>query len=354
MFKFIVLFSLFFILPLTSFGNTKLTRDMSKLVTENEKNTVQIFQDNVASVVNVSNMQLARSPWNYGEVEVPAGAGSGFVWNEDGYIVTNFHVVQGGDSFLISFHKDPKQYKATLVGVEPRQDIAVLKLTEKPAKLHPINTGNSSSLLVGQKALAIGNPYGLDQTITEGIISALDRKIDGIGGVKIYGMIQTDASINPGNSGGPLLNSNGELIGMNTVIFSKSGASAGVGFAVPVDSIKRIAPQLVKFGKVTRPGLGIGIAPDELKFRFGMEEGVVISYVDNKGPAVKGGLKGMSQDKFGRIYIGDTIISIDGKKTNNYDDIYHILDDYKGGDTVEVTYKRKGEIRKVKIKLVEI
>ena len=326
----------------------------TKLSTENEKNTIHIFQENVYSVVNVSNIQIAKSIWNYGAIEVPAGAGTGIVWGEDGYIVTNFHVVQGGDSFLISFHKDPKQYKATLVGIEPRHDIAVLKLSEKPNKLRPINIGRSSGLMVGQKALAIGNPYGLDHTITEGIISAVDRKIDGIGGVKIYGMIQTDASINPGNSGGPLLNSSGELIGMNTVIISQSGASAGVGFAVPVDNINRIAPQLIKYGKVIRPGLGIGIAPDDLKFRFGIQEGIVISYIDSNGPAAKAGIKGMAQDKYGRIYLGDIITAIDGKKTNTYDDIYHILDDYKTGDNVEITYKRKEKLYKIKIKLVAV
>lgn len=351
--------SLFFLLTFFfSIGLKAQTKNIPnndlKFLTENEKNTISIFQESVNSVVNVSNVQIAKSFWDYGEVEVPAGAGSGFIWDDQGHIVTNFHVVQGGDSFLISFHKDPKQYKAKLIGAEPRQDIAVLKLIEGPNKLFPLSKGSSSNLMVGQKALAIGNPYGLDHTLTAGIISALDRKIDGIGGVKIHGMIQTDASINPGNSGGPLINSSGDLIGMNTVIISKSGSSSGVGFAVPVNIINRIVPQIIKYKKVTRPGLGIGIAPDNIKYRFGLQEGIVISYIDPKGPAAKAGLKGMSQDKYGRIYLGDTIVSINGNKINNYDDIYHLLDNFKGGDLVDVGYLRNDKILKVKIKLIEI
>ena len=164
-------------------------------------------------------------------------------------------MVNGGDSFLVSFHKNKKQYKAKLVGGVPYKDIALLKLEELPSELFPVTPGASENLQVGQKAIAIGNPFGLDHTMTEGIISALDRRIKGFGAVTIQGMIQTDSSINPGNSGGPLLNSSGELIGMNTMIYSASGSSAGVGFAVPVNTIKRIIPQLIDHGRVVRPGL---------------------------------------------------------------------------------------------------
>ena len=229
-----------------------------------ETKTIEIYRKVVPSTVNVSNMKLART-FNYGEIEVPQGAGSGFVWNEDGHIVTNFHVVQGGTSFIVTFNNDPKQYKATLVGTAPDKDIAVLKLDEKPAKLVPVSIGSSKDLQVGQYAFAIGSPFGLDYSLSTGVISALGRKIDGIGGVKINDMIQTDAAINMGNSGGPLLNSSSNLIGMNTVIFSTSGSSAGLGFAVPVDTIKMVVPQLIKHGKIIRPGLGIGIVPDSRK-----------------------------------------------------------------------------------------
>jgi S1-C subfamily serine protease len=332
-----------------------LNRDMGRLL-ENEKNTINIFREGVKSVVNVSNVKYARTSWFSSNVsEIPFGVGSGFVWDSKGHIVTNYHVIMEGDSFLISFHGDKKQYKAELVGAEPKQDIAVLKLKEMPKKLYSIKVGQSNDLLVGQKTLAIGNPFGLDHTITQGIVSALGRKIPGIGDVTIHGMIQTDSSINPGNSGGPLIDSTGELIGMNTIIYSKSGSSSGVGFAVPVDSIKRIVPQLIKHGKVIRPGLGVGILPEYHKSRFGVEEGLVVTFVDEDSGAFKAGLRGIQQDRRGRYYLGDVIIAVDGKKVANFDDIYHALNKYKVGDEVEVTYLHKGEKKKkAKVKLTGI
>ena len=296
-------------------------------------------------------MKLART-FNYGEIEVPQGAGSGFVWNEDGHIVTNFHVVQGGTSFIVTFNNDPKQYKATLVGTAPDKDIAVLKLDEKPAKLVPVSIGSSKDLQVGQYAFAIGSPFGLDYSLSTGVISALGRKIDGIGGVKINDMIQTDAAINMGNSGGPLLNSSSNLIGMNTVIFSTSGSSAGLGFAVPVDTIKMVVPQLIKHGKIIRPGLGIGIVPDSMKRRIiQSSKGIIISYIDEKGGAAEAGLKGMTQDQHGRIYIGDVILSVDDQPVNNLDDIYQVIDKKKIGDLVDIIYRRDGKTLSAKIKL---
>jgi len=323
-----------------------------KAMLESEKNTIHVFQNTVQSVVNVSNLKKARRGWfDMQAIEVPAGAGSGFVWDEEGHIVTNFHVVQGGDKFLINFKGDKKQYEAKLVGAEPKKDTAVLKLIEKPKNLKPISVGKSKDLIVGQKAMAIGNPFGLDHTITSGIISALERKIPGIGQVTIHGMIQTDTSINPGNSGGPLLDSSGRLIGMNTVIYSASGSSAGVGFAVPVDTISRIVPQIIKHGKVTQPGLGIGILPEQFNYRFGIEKGIIISVVDPQGGAAAAGLEGVSEDRYGRYYIGDVILKVDGKEVNNFDDIYHSLDSKKRGDTVEVEYLREGKKRRKKVTL---
>ena len=268
--------------------------------------------------------------------------------------MTNYHVVAKSDSFLISFHKDKKQYKARLVGSEPKKDIAILKLEERPVQLYPIRPGDSSKLQVGQKAMAIGNPFGLDQTITAGIISALGRKIQGAGGVKIHGMIQTDSSINPGNSGGPLFNSSGMVIGMNTLIFSASGSSAGVGFAVPVNTIKRIVPQLIKHGKISRPGLGVALLNDLWKDRLGVKKGIVIRHVSPKSSAGKAGLMGMGQDGFGRYHLGDIITKIDGKEVNSFDDIYHLLEKYKVGDRVRVTYLRKGKEREVKLTLMKL
>jgi len=341
--------------PLSLADKKTLNRDMNRLL-QDEVNTINIFKQGVKSTVNVSNVKYARTSWFSSNVsEIPFGVGSGFVWDNKGHIVTNYHVIMEGDSFLVSFHGDKKQYKAELIGAEPKQDIAVIKLKEMPKNLVPLKVGSSHDLMVGQKTLAIGNPFGLDHTITQGIVSALDRKIPGIGDVTIHGMIQTDSSINPGNSGGPLLDSTGELIGMNTIIYSKSGSSSGVGFAVPVDSIKRIVPQLIKHGKVTRPGLGVGILPEYHKSRFGVDEGLVITFVDEESGAYKAGLRGIQQDRRGRYYLGDVIIAVDGKKVANYDDIYHALNKYKVGDHVEVTYLHKGEKKKkVKVKLTGI
>lgn len=319
------------------------------MLIENEKNTIKIFKKNVNVVVNVTNIKLARTMWDFEAIEIPAGAGSGFVWDSVGHIVTNFHVVSGGSSFLISFNNDKKQYRADVVGYEPRKDIAVLKLKEKPAKLYAIDIGSSKGLLVGQKAIAIGSPFGMDHTITSGIVSAVGRKIEGIAGIKIHGMIQTDASINPGNSGGPLFDSSGKLIGMNTQILSQSGSSAGIGFAVPVDTIKRIVPQLIKHGKVIQPGLGISIHP-----HFSVPDGLVVVTVQKGGPADLAGISGIRQDKWGRRILGDVIISISGKPVASYDDYYNALDKYKVGDTVDVSYRRNRKVIKVKVKLTQV
>jgi S1-C subfamily serine protease len=316
-----------------------------------ETKTIELYRTAVPSTVNVSNIRLARN-FNYGEIEIPQGAGSGFVWDEEGHIVTNFHVVQSGSSFVITFYNDPKQYKAKIVGTAPEKDIAVLKLEEKPAKLTPIRVGPSKNLVVGQYTFAIGSPFGLDYTLTTGVVSALGRKIDGIGGVKINDMIQTDAAINMGNSGGPLLDSSAQLIGMNTVIFSTTGSSAGLGFAVPSDTVSMIVPQLIKHGKVIRPGLGIGIVPDGMKQRLiRSDRGIIISHVDEKGGAAAAGLKGMTQDQYGRVYIGDIILSVDGKDVNNLDDIYQVLDNKKIGDIVSVKYKRSGKTQSADVRL---
>jgi S1-C subfamily serine protease len=316
-----------------------------------ENKTIEIYRKVVPSTVNVSNIKLARN-FFYGEVEVPQGAGSGFVWDDKGHIVTNFHVVQGGNTFVVTFYNDPKQYKATIVGTAPDKDIAVLKLKEMPSKLTPISVGTSKDLQVGQSSFAIGSPFGLDYTLTTGVVSALGRKIDGIGGVKINDMIQTDAAINMGNSGGPLLNSTAELIGMNTVIFSTSGSSAGLGFAVPTDTIKAIVPQLIKHGRIIRPGLGIGIVPDTMKQRMiHSDKGLIISYIDEKGGAAEAGLKGITQDQYGRIFLGDIILSVDGIAVNNLDDIYQVVEKKKIGDTVIVKYTRDGKTQTASVKL---
>ncbi|MBL6989477.1 MAG: trypsin-like peptidase domain-containing protein [Bacteriovoracaceae bacterium] len=318
-------------------------------LTANEKNTIDVFQKSVNSVVNVTNIKMVRSGWDYDIYGVRAGVGTGFVWDDLGHIVTNFHVVAGGDSFLISFLKDKNQYQAKIVGIQPHKDIAVLKLVKKPKKLYPITVGKSKNLLAGQKAIAIGNPFEMEHTVTQGIISALDRKIEGVSGIKIHGMIQTDASINPGNSGGPLLNSRGKLIGMNTQILSRSGGSSGVGFAVPVDPISRIVPQLIKHGKVIQPGLGISIPRNSR-----MEEGIEILAVASDGPAALAGLRGRRWDRHGRRVAGDIMLEINGTTIHSYDDVYNILERHQIGDVVEITAIQDGVKKKIKVKLSAI
>ncbi|HOI45119.1 MAG TPA: trypsin-like peptidase domain-containing protein, partial [Candidatus Aminicenantes bacterium] len=220
-------------------------------LSEDELNTVDIIKRTKNSVVFITNIQLVRDFFFSSEQEVPRGSGSGFVWDEQGRIVTNYHVIEDGDIFNVTL-PNQKERKARLVGKEPNKDIAVLQIEGERAGLFPVRAGSSKDLQVGQKVIAIGNPFGFDHTVTTGIVSAVGRSILGAGGVTIRDMIQTDASINPGNSGGPLLNSAGELIGMNTMIISPSGASSGIGFAVPVDIIKKIVPEIIRFGKVIR------------------------------------------------------------------------------------------------------
>lgn len=320
-------------------------------LTEDEQNTIEIVRRTTNSVVFVTNIQLVRG-YFYSQREVARGSGSGFIWDDRGYIVTNYHVIEDGDSFNVTL-PNHKSFRAKLVGIEASKDIAVLKLEKNPDQLIPVRAGSSSNLLVGQKVVAIGNPFGLDNTVTTGIVSALGREIMGIGGVTIRDMIQTDASINPGNSGGPLLDSDGRLIGMNTMIYSKSGSSAGIGFAVPVDTIKRIVPQLIAYGKVIRPGLGIGILGEQYNRRMGIE-GVIVQYVERGSDAYRAGIRGLAKDRYGQLYIQDVITGIDDYKIKSYDDLYNALDNYEIGDIVTVSVERDDKVRKVKVKLMRI
>lgn len=339
----------------TGFTQSVLKKETSALL-EYEKNSIGVFQNTADSVVNVSNLKQAKGFFDMDATEVQAGMGSGLVWDTAGHIITNYHVVDGGDAFSISFRDDQKQYKAKFIGGDPKNDLAVLKLLELPKNLKPIPRGDSKNLLVGQKALAIGNPLGLDHTLTTGSISALGRKIKGYGGVSIEGMVQTDASINPGNSGGALLDSQGKLIGMNAMIYNAggAGASAGLGFAIPVAIIKDLVPQIIQFGKVNRPGLGVAILEEAYTARFGLREGVMIKYVDPKSPAAKAGLQGISRDRFGQYYLGDTIIGINKDPIKNFDDLYSAINKYKIGDKVTVRFIREGKEKVLTITLVQV
>ena len=322
-------------------------------LTEDEQNTIEIVKKTRNSVVFITNMQYVQDFFYQSDQPVARGSGSGFVWDDKGRIVTNFHVIEDGVKFMVSL-PNQKQIEAKLIGREPTKDIAVLQLLEQVPDLQPIQIGTSRDLQVGQKVVAIGNPFGFDHTVTKGIVSALGRSMPGAGGVTIRDMIQTDASINPGNSGGPLLDSAGELVGMNTMIISPSGTSSGVGFAVPVDLIRKIIPQIIQFGKVTRPGIGgVSFVPDEYASRSGTA-GAIIRDVPRDSQAYGLGLRGLTRDAFGRLYIRDVITAIDGTKVKSYDDFFGALDNYKIGDTVSLTVERDGKARKLRIALVGI
>jgi S1-C subfamily serine protease len=328
-----------------------------------EQGTIDIFEKFSRSVVNVTSIHTARNRITLDVTEIPQGTGSGFVWDSLGHIVTNFHVVQCGQDMNGGVQpceranvtlNDGTQYPATIVGVAPDKDIAVLHIDAPAGKLVPIPVGESAHLKVGMKVLAIGNPFGLDQTLTTGVISGLGREIKSVSGRPISDVIQTDASINPGNSGGPLLDSAGRLIGINTAIYSPTGAWAGIGYAVPVDTVNMIVPQLLKFGKVTRPGLGINILNDQTSQQNNID-GVVISQVMPGGAADRAGLKGMESVGGGGVRVNDIIVSIDGKDVHKSMDLFKAIDAHKVGDTVEVTVNNPSSGRRtVKVTLQTI
>ena len=317
-----------------------------------ELNTIAVFEKAAQSVVYITNTAVRRDLWSLNTFEVPQGSGSGFIWNRKGHIVTNFHVIYGADSIQVVLD-DQSTHDARVIGVDPDHDLAVLQITGGTEKLSPLDIGSSQDLRVGQRVLAIGNPFGLDHTLTTGVVSALGRSIRSVNDRTIEGVIQTDAAINPGNSGGPLLNSAGQLIGVNTQIVSPSGAFAGIGFAVPVDIIKRVVPQLIQFGKVIRPGLGISLIPDPIANRWGVK-GVVIAKVQPGSMAAQAGLKGLEESQTGRIRLGDVIISIDGEPVRTYDDLARILDRHNVGDYIKLGVRRNGKEQTLSVKLQAI
>jgi S1-C subfamily serine protease len=307
--------------------------------TEDERNTIAVFRAAAPSTVFVTQTRIVVD-FLGDEQEVPAGSGSGFVWDEAGHIVTNYHVVDGARALRVTF-QNQKTFDGTVVGVEPRKDIAVIKVDAPRELLKAVVIAQHTSLEVGQKAIAIGNPFGLDHTLTTGVVSALGRQVHGAGGVTIRDMIQTDAAINPGNSGGPLLDSSGALIGMNTMIFSKSGAYAGIGFAVPATTIGRIVPQIIAKGHAEQLGLDIQIDPlGRLERRFGIR-GVAVLSVPPGGAAARAGLQGITQTQQG-LLLGDVITAVEDQRVQDFDDLYNALDQRHAGDSVNVRINRHG------------
>jgi putative serine protease PepD len=317
-----------------------------------EQNNIEIYRTLSPGVVNIHSTSYARD--FFGFVEPQEGSGSGSILDQEGNILTNYHVIEKAQKLSVSFGGQ-KVYSARVIGGDPDTDLAVIRLIEKPREpLTLVPLGDSDHLSVGQKVLAIGNPFGLDRTLTTGVISGLQRPIRARNGRPIEGAIQTDASINPGNSGGPLLDSHGRMIGINSQILSPSGVSAGVGFAVPVNIAKRIVPQLVKNGVVSRPKLGINTRDVEAlraQVDLPVSSGAIIWQLAEGGAAANAGLRGLTQTENGDVELGDIIVGIAGEKVSNTDDLYRILDKHQVGETVTVDIVRNGQRMSVPVRL---
>ena len=319
-------------------------------LTNDEQNNISVFKSASPSVVFVTNTQLRRQRFSLNVMEIPRGSGTGFIWDESGLIVTNFHVVQGANKITIELQSN-KSYQATIVGSAPEKDIALLKIDAPNEDLQPLPLGDSTSLAVGRKVLAIGNPFALDTTLTVGVVSALGREIKSVTNRTIKNVIQTDAAINPGNSGGPLLNSTGQLVGVNTAIYSPTGASAGIGFAIPVNAVKVIIPQLIEHGKLIRPVLGIEPLTDYWTRRLRVK-GVAILSVREGLPAANAGMVGVREDRRGKIHLGDVIIAINGQNVINEDSLLNQLEHFSPGDTVKITTLKDEKIHNYNVQLI--
>jgi S1-C subfamily serine protease len=303
-----------------------------------ERATIRLFEKAAPSVcfINTSNVRLDYFTRN--ATEIPRGNGSGFVWDKQGHIITNFHVLQGADKAMVTL-ADRTAWPAKLVGIAKDKDLAVLRIEAPKDQLFPIPVGTSEDLKVGQSVYAIGNPFGLDQTLTTGIVSALGREIESVSGIPIRDVIQTDAAINPGNSGGPLLDTSGRLIGVNTAIYSPSGASAGIGFSIPVDVVSWVVPELIEYGEIKRPSLGVNLARPQIVTRLGLKGALIIDVIKG-GAAEQAGVRPTMRESNGGIRLGDIIIGMDEEEINNNNDLILALEKYEAGDVVDVKLLR--------------
>ena len=325
--------------------------DYLSFSTNDEANTTEVFSNASPSVVYVTSTALRRQMFSLNVLEIPQGAGSGFVWDDSGLIVTNYHVVARANKLTVTL-SDQREFDATVVGLAPERDLAVLRLIDPPEGLIELPLGDSSELSVGRKVLAIGNPFGLDTTLTVGVVSALGREIQSPSGRKIRGVIQTDAAINPGNSGGPLLNSLGQLVGVNTAIYSPSGASAGIGFAIPVSTVKEVVPQLIAYGKILRPVLGIERASDQWIKRNRID-GVPIVRTYRGFPADDAGMIGARRVGRNDIALGDIITSVDGQDVKTNEDFLSAMEKHRVGDIVTIETLRDNKTLRFKVELTE-
>jgi S1-C subfamily serine protease len=319
---------------------------------EDEKSTIGLFKLASPSVVYITTVAVRRDMFPLDLRDVQQGTGSGFVWDTEGHVVTNYHVIRTGSVAKVTLH-DGSSINARLTGAAPDYDLAVLKIDLAADKLRPIPLGTSKDLQVGQKAFAIGDPFGLDYTLTTGVVSALDREILSVSGQPISGVIQTDAAVNPGNSGGPLLDSAGRLIGVNTAIISPSGAYAGIGFAIPVDMVNQVVPQLIAKGRaqLQRADLGITFATPQLADRFGVRNGLLAFRVRTGSAADEAGIRSTRQNEDGDWIAGDVVTAIDGQAVRTKEDVERIIGKHRPGDEVTVTLRRGGQQQDVKVTL---
>ena len=315
---------------------------------DHERALVTLFETAAPSVAYITTQVLQRTGF-FGGAQVAEGAGSGFVWDAAGHVVTNDHVIKGANRVMVQLDAG-EPIEARVIGRAPEYDLAVVKLSRAPAKLRPIPVGSSAELRIGQAVFAIGNPFGLTRTLTQGIVSALDRELPTTGYREVAGVIQTDAAINPGNSGGPLLDSAGRLIGVNSAIRSASGTSAGVGFAIPVDLVNRIVPTLIERGRAPLPGIGITPVRPDLVARAGIR-GVVIADIDRGTPAAEAGLRPLDT-RSGDL--GDVIVGVNGRTVNTLSNFVSELDRVAIGSTAELTVRRDDKERKVRVRVVDL
>ena len=318
-------------------------------LTDDELATIDLFENTSPSVVYITSLAVRQDFFSRNITEIPSGTGSGFVWDKSGHIVTNFHVIRGADRAQITL-ADQSTWDARLVGFAPEKDLAVLKIDVPPEFLRPIPIGTSEDLRVGQSVYAIGNPFGLDQTLTTGVISALGREIESVARIPIRDVIQTDAAINPGNSGGPLLDSSWRLIGVNTAIYSPSGAYAGIGFAIPVDAVNWVVPELIIHGRLRRPTLGVELATVQITRRLGLEGALVLQVLPGSA-AERAGIRSTRRDRRGGIVLGDLIVAVDGEAVASPNDLILGLERHKAGDRVNVVIVRDQTRRELEVSL---
>ncbi len=308
---------------------------------DDEQATIELFRAASPAAVYITSVAVRRDFFSLNVYEIPQGTGSGLVWDGAGHVVTNFHVIRGASRLQVTL-ADHSEWDAELVGEAPEKDLAVLRIQAPRGALKTLPIGRSNDLLVGQKVFAIGNPFGFDQTLTTGVISALGREIESQDRLPIRDVIQTDAAINPGNSGGPLLDSAGRLIGVNTAIYSPSGAYAGIGFAIPVDTVNWVVPELIAHGRIVRPTLGVEIANDRVARQLGIERGALVLRVEPGSGADRAGIRATTVESRRRVTVGDVIVAIDATQVESASDYVLALERYQAGDRVKIKLRRGG------------